>query len=147
MSNTTVALMPEEEGKGTFAVSDLDQLAQAEGSAFLQVVRGLVQFAQEAPKFNDPDALYGRFALTSQARSAADLRLAFRLARQSLDFLEADYLACEKAEVEFWKQQVAHIENMRRTTPLVTQAAHPTKHPSLERFKVSKVRRLRGRRK
>lgn len=81
-----------------------------------QAAKMLLAFVQSEPEYDNPNPDFGRFTFTSYAQNAVQTRAAFRVCRLALDFLEADYLACEAEEIAHVREQLNTLELLRGQT-------------------------------
>lgn len=81
-----------------------------------QAAKMLLAFVQSEPEYDNPNPDFGRFTFTSYAQTAVQTRAAFRVCRLALDFLEADYLACEAEEIAHVREQLNTLELLRGQT-------------------------------
>ncbi len=98
-----------------FTPRDLESLKKsgADAPKLLHAAYSLLELATEEPMYSAHGEKYGRFSFCSYSESAAQLRAAFQVLRRSLDFLEADFLACEAEQLDFLRGEVAKFEAMR----------------------------------
>lgn len=116
---------PIEEDTDAPALFDGDDLAWLDGASDMptelrQAARLLTEFSMEAPMYpSSPDVEYaayiGRFSFGEYARTGAGCRAMFRLIRQSLEWLEADYLACESEEMAHLRGQLEAFEQLHHS--------------------------------
>jgi hypothetical protein len=86
--------------------------------------RALLEAMAKAPSYETANPLFGRFSFCSYSDSSKQLRATFRVLRASLDFLEADFLACETEQRDFLRGEVEKLDAMRGdlTTELLPPA-------------------------
>lgn len=87
-------------------------------SGLRQAAGLLVAIARNPVEYPTKNAEMGRFPLTSYSDSLHANRAALRVIRQALDFLEADYLACEAYEIEFMETELSKMRRVREERPI-----------------------------
>lgn len=103
---------------GIFARVDLALLEKGNDAPALleKAANALIEMASNGPHYVTENGDLGRFEFSSYSRTARDVRAVFRLCRVALDFLEADFLACEAEEIQHLRRELAAFEQMRGQT-------------------------------
>ncbi len=114
--NTTSPNEPED--TPLFSPDDLAMLENPMGGplSFRAATKLLVGMANKPREYGNPAFPYGRFEICEGSRTAYSTRATLRICRQALDFLEADYLACEEAEMQHLRGQLEAFEQLRGQT-------------------------------
>jgi hypothetical protein len=118
-NETTLAPIEGETPKVTpsFAPADLAHFAALSHlkapDSFNHLAIGLIRLAQEPGEFGYGDGTEGHFSFCNYAQSAVETRALLRLTRAALDYLEADYLACEAAQMHDCRNDLATFEALR----------------------------------
>lgn len=98
--------------------AELELLANCgDAPALKKAAYTLLEFATTAPEYpvgeSEENAAFGRYCFTDYSETSAEIRAAFSILRRSLDFLEADFLACETEAVNHLRGEVASFDAMR----------------------------------